>query len=102
MTLTKQKMIAEIGHRTQLKHRDVQLVLESLMSIWQEYLLEGERIELENFFVLEVRVVDRGQKSGKLSYRNSQRLAPRLIRRLSLRTSRRLKLLLNEVSASKG
>ena len=53
MTLTKNKVIREIGRRTRLKNREVQLMLEALIEVWIEELIAGGRIELENLFVLE-------------------------------------------------
>jgi len=91
MTLTKNKMVREIGRRTRLKNRDVQLMLEALVEVWTESLVAGERIELENLFVLETQMIDRGELGGMLNGRS----VPRYIHRLSLRTSRRLKKDLN-------
>lgn len=91
MTLSKNKMVREIGQRTRLKNCDVRLMLEALIDVWTESLIAGERIELENFFVLEMQIIDRGESSGALSGKP----APRHIRRLTLRTSKRLKQNLN-------
>ncbi len=87
MTLTKNKMVRGIGQRTRLKNRDVQLMLEALIQIWKENILKDERIELENLFVLETQLIDRGEERGILN----GKLPPRYIRRLTLRTSKRLK-----------
>ena len=94
MTLTKNAMVREIGRRTRLKNRDIQAMLEALVEVWTKELVNGGRIGLENFFILEVLNVDRGDESGILSSGDRRRLAPRVIRRLTLRTSRRLKSLL--------
>ena len=87
MTLTKNKMVAEIGRCTRLKNRDVQLMLESLVEVWTEELVSGGRIELENFLVLETQTIDRGERRGRLA----SGYAPRYIRRLVVRGSRQLK-----------
>ena len=87
MTLTKNKMIREIGQRTRLKNRDIQLMLEALVDLWTENLVTGERIELENLFVLETQIIDRSDAGGILNGKP----APRYIRRVTIRTSRRLK-----------
>ena len=87
MSLNKNKMIREIGRRTRLKNRDVQLVLETLIDVWTEELVAGGKIELENFFVLEAQTIDRGDNMGMLT--NGK--APRIIQRVSLRTSKNLK-----------
>lgn len=91
MTLTKNKMIREIGRRTRLKNRDVQVMLEALIEVWAEALVSGERIELENLFVLEVQTIDRGENAGALNGGD----APRIIQRVTLRVSKRLKQSLN-------
>lgn len=87
MTLNKNKMIREIGRRTRLKNRDVQLMLEALIDVWAEELVRGGRIELENFLVLETKTIDRGKNAGTLKSGN----APRYVRRLVVRGSKRLK-----------
>lgn len=96
VTLNKNKMVREIGRRTRLKNREVQAVLETLLDVWTEHLVAGERIELENLFVLEVQTIDRGDQRGVLSSGSVTYPAPRLIRRLTVRASKRLKALLNE------
>ncbi len=93
MTLNKNKMVREIGRRTRLKNRDVQLMLETLVDVWTEELVAGGRIELENFLVLETQTVDRGENIGTLTTGE----APRIIRRVTLRVSKRLKYLLSDV-----
>ena len=87
MTLTKNKMVAEIGRHTRLKNRDVQVMLESLIEVWSEELVSGGRIELENFIVLETQTIDRGENTGSLKSAD----APRYIRRVTLRVSQKLK-----------
>lgn len=96
MTLTKNKMVREIGRRTRLKNRDVQAMLEALVEVWTEELVSGGRLELEDFMVLEMQTIDRGDWAGEL--RNGTRVipAPRTIRRLVVRASKNLKHLLNE------
>lgn len=90
MSLNKNKMIREIGRRTRLKNRDVQLMLETLINVWTEELVAGGRIELENFLVLETQTIDRGEQHGTLISGE----APRIIRRVSLRMSKQLRGLL--------
>ncbi|HUN09118.1 MAG TPA: HU family DNA-binding protein [Aggregatilineales bacterium] len=84
MTLTKNKMVREIGRRTRLKNRDVQAMLEALVEVWSEELVSGGRIELEGLFVIESLTVDRGEQSGHLR----SGTAPRYIRRVVVRVSR--------------
>jgi nucleoid DNA-binding protein len=92
MSLNKNRMVGEIGQRTRLKNRDVQLVLETLIDVWTEELLAGGRIELENFLVLETQKIDRGEQHIIL---NTGEVSPRFIRRVTVRASKRLKFLLN-------
>lgn len=87
MTLNKNKMVREIGRRTRLKNRDVQLMLETLIDVWTEELVADGRIELENFLVLETQTIDRGENAGTLKSGD----APRYVRRVSLRVSKRFK-----------
>lgn len=91
MTLTKNKMVREIGRRTRMKNHDVQVMLEALIDVWTEELVVGGRIELENFIVLETQTIDRGEQSGILTTGE----APRYIRRTSLRLSKCLKRQIN-------
>lgn len=91
MTLTKNTIVREIGRRTRLKNRDVEAMLETLMEIWIENLAAGERIELENLFVLETQQIDRGETGGILG----DKPAPRYIRQVTLRASKHLKRVLN-------
>ena len=91
MTLTKNKMVREVGRRTRLTNREVQLVLETLLDVWREELIAGGRVELGNMFVLETQTIDRGENPGTLTTGD----APRHIRRVTLRVSKRLKSLLN-------
>jgi len=94
-SLNKNKMVREIGRRTRLKNRDVQLVLETLIDVWTEELVAGGRIELENFLVLETQTIDRGEQRGRLTTGE----APRIIRRVTLRVSKKLKAMLNNQSS---
>ncbi len=94
MTLTKNKMVREIGRRTRLKNRDVQAMIEALVEVWTEELVAGGRVELENFIVLETQTIDRGERHGTLSSGE----APRVIQRVVLRASKKLKQQLNSNS----
>lgn len=90
MSLSKNKMVREIGRRTRLKNRDVQMVLETLIDVWTAELVAGGKIELENFIVLETQTIDRGENAGMLKSGD----APRYVRRVSLRVSKKLKSIL--------
>jgi len=91
MTLTKNKMVREIGRRTRLKNQDVQAMLEALVEVWTAELVSGGRVELENFLILEIMEIDRGQTPGKLKSALGAQVAPRKIRRIVLRSSKKLR-----------
>lgn len=80
-------MVREIGRRTRLKNRDVQAMLETLIEVWTDELVSGGRIELENLFVLETQMIDRGENAGTLNGSD----APRYVRRVVVRGSKKLK-----------
>lgn len=100
MTLNKNKMVREIGRRTRLKNRDVQLVLETLVDVWTDELVSGGRIELERFLVLETKQIDRGQHLGLLQTSDGKRYAPQHIRRITVRASKYLRNLIANGSDS--
>ena len=91
MTLTKNRMVSEIGHQTRLRNHDVQRMLETLIDVWFEELASGGRIELQNFLVLEVQRIDRGERRGILSTGEPRRV----IHRLVVRPSKKLKMRIN-------
>jgi nucleoid DNA-binding protein len=91
MSLDKNKTIAEVGRRTRLRNHDVQKMLEALIEVWSDELADGGRIELENFLVLEVKSVDRGEHTGSLLVGGKLRRAPRVIKKLVVRPSKYLR-----------
>ncbi|HVO70624.1 MAG TPA: HU family DNA-binding protein [Aggregatilineaceae bacterium] len=91
MPLDKNKTIAEVGRRTRLRNHDVQKMLEALVEVWSEELVQEGRIEMENFLVLEVKPIDRGEKAGTLLIGGKLRRAPRVIKKLIVRPSKFLK-----------
>jgi nucleoid DNA-binding protein len=91
MSLDKNKSIAEVGRRTRLRNHDVQKMLEALIEVWSEELAQAGRIELENFLVLEVKSIDRGEQAGTLLVGGKLRRAPRVIKKLTVRPSKALK-----------
>jgi nucleoid DNA-binding protein len=91
MALTKNKMVSEIAHHTRLRNHDVQRVIEALIQVWSEELTSGGRIELENFLVLEVQRVDRGERRGMLSTGEPRQIIHQLI----VRPSKKLKMRIN-------
>lgn len=83
MTLTKNRMVSEIGRRARLRNHDVQRMLEALVDVWFEELASGGRIELQNFLILEVKRIDRGERRGMLSSGEPRRVIHRLVVRPS-------------------
>jgi len=94
MSLDKNRTIAEVGRRTRLRNHDVQKMLEALVEVWSEELADAVRIELENFLVLEVKQIDRGENAGTLLVGGKLRHAPRAIRKLVVKPSKRLRSLM--------
>src|SRR4051812_6827336 len=92
MSLDKNKTIAEVGRRTRLRNHDVQKMLEALIEVWSEELAQAGRIELENFLVLEVKSIDRGENTGSLLIGGKLHHAPRRIRKLSVKPSKCLRM----------
>jgi nucleoid DNA-binding protein len=91
MSFDKNKTIAEVGRRTRLRNHDVQKMLEALIEVWSEELAADGRIELENFLVLEVKRIDRGEQAGALLIGGKLCHAPRVIKKLIVRPSKSLK-----------
>lgn len=91
MSLDKNKTIAEVGRRTRLRNHDVQKMIEALIEVWSEELAQEGRIEVENFLVLEVKRIDRGENAGTLLVGGKLHRAPRVIKKLTVRPSKRLR-----------
>ena len=91
MSLDKTKTVAEVGRRTRLRNHDIQKMLEALVEVWTEELAQDGRIELENFLVLGVKRVDRGERTGTLLIGGKLRHTPRFIKRLVVKPSKSLK-----------
>lgn len=91
MNMTKKTAAQEIGRRTRLKNHDVQLMLETLFEVWTEEFIADVRIELENFRVLEIHAIDRGEECGTIANRE----VPRTIRRVPWRVSKQVRRLMN-------
>ena len=84
--MNRKSTIREVGRRTRLKNRDVQLMLETLITVWTEELARGGRIEIENFAVIELRTIERA----------ANRLLPkRRLRQIVVRASKALREKLN-------
>jgi len=85
--MTKNSTVQEIGRRTRLKNRDVQLMLETLVEVWTEELVNGGRVELEHFIVIDVQTIER--TANRL-------LSKRRFRQITVRASKALRDRLNE------
>ncbi len=74
-TLNKEQLTREIGRRTRLRNADVARVLAEFMDVVTEHLADGERVELENFLVFEVRpLIRQGQTIQVLKVRPARKL----------------------------
>ena len=79
MTMNRKMTIREIGRRTRLKNRDVQVMLETLIEVWTEELVRGGRVEIENLFVLEIKTIERkSQRWLRLVMKVSKQLRSKL------------------------
>jgi hypothetical protein len=66
-------------------------MLEALIEVWSDELAQQGRIEVENFLVLEVKSIDRGERAGALLVGGKLRRAPRVIGKLMVRPSKLLR-----------
>jgi hypothetical protein len=86
LSLNKKQMVRQIGRRTGLKNREVQLMLETLIDVWTEALVSGGRIEIEHFLVIDVQTIEPA----------AHHLLPKhRFRRIAVRVSNRLRKRLN-------
>lgn len=86
MSLNRKTTVQAIGRRTRLKNRDVQLMLETLVEIWTEELVNGGRIELEHFIVIQVQTIE---------YPANRLLPKRRFRQIAVHASKILRARLN-------
>lgn len=86
MTMTKNATVQEIGQRTRLKNRDVQLMLETLVEVWTEELVNGGRVEMEHFIVIDVQTIERA---------TNRLVSKRRFRQITVRASKALREKLN-------
>jgi nucleoid DNA-binding protein len=91
--MNRRTTITQIGQRTRLRNHDIQIVLEALIDVWSEALSRGEKIEIENFLVLDLKRIDRtGQRLGNLQRADGSHASPSAVRvELRARMSRRLR-----------
>lgn len=96
--MNRRETISAIGKLTRTRNHDVQIMLEALVQVWSDALVRGEKIELENFLVLEVRRIDRtGKALGALYRKDGQSMrVPATRIELRARPSRHLRKRLRE------
>ncbi len=91
-TLTKQDIVRAIGKQTGLRDADVAQAIEALISLLTEHLATGERIEIQNFLVMEVQTRSRTFKPDR-SDAAPQRI---IYRSLKVRPGKHLRAALRE------
>jgi len=89
--MNKRDTITAIGQKTRMRNHDVQTVVEALLEIWSDELVNGGRIEIQNFVVLEVQTTRRNGNLGTLRSQGQQIRIPRVRRQLRVRPSKYLK-----------
>jgi nucleoid DNA-binding protein len=96
--MNRRETISAIGKLTRMRNHDVQTMLEALVQVWSDALVRGEKIELENFLVLEVRRIDRTGKALGVLYCKDGRVThlPASRVELRVRTSRHLQIRLRQ------
>ncbi len=97
--MNRRETISAIGKLTRMRNHDVQIMLEALVQVWSDALVRGEKIELENFLVLEVRRIDRAGKALGTLYRKDGQMmrVPAARVELRARPSRHLRKRLREL-----
>jgi hypothetical protein len=83
--MNRRETISAIGKLTRMRNHDVQTMLEALVQVWSDALVRGEKIELENFLVLEVQRIDRTGKALGMLYRKDGRVMRPPATRIELR-----------------
>src|SRR5476651_447202 len=89
--MNKRSTIVEIGKRTRMRNYDVQRMFETLVEVWSEALARGEKIEIENFLILELHTITRHGRLGTLINREKEVKASATRREVRVRLSKHLK-----------
>jgi nucleoid DNA-binding protein len=76
---------------TRMRNHDVQRVLEALLEVWTEALASGERIEIQNFLILELHVIQRKGDLGTLFSNGKLMKIPSVRREVKARASKYLR-----------
>lgn len=86
MTVNKRVTTRETSRRTGLTYKQAEQAVSALIELWSEALVNGEKIAIDNFLILEVREIVRSpEKSGQLSRNGKLVPAPAFQRRLLVR-----------------
>ncbi len=89
--MNKRSTIVEVGRRTRMRNYVVQRLFETLVEVWSEVLARGEKIEIENFLILELHTITRHGRLGTLIRGNREVKIPAQRREVRVRLSKHLK-----------
>ncbi len=89
--MNKRSTIVEVGRRTRMRNYEVQRLFETLVEVWSEALARGEKIEIENFLILELHTITRHSRLGTLIRGNREVRIPTQRREVRVRLSKHLK-----------
>ncbi len=89
--MNKRSTIVEVGRRTRMRNYEVQRLFETLVEVWSEALVRGEKIEIENFLILEIHTIIRHGRLGTLLKGNRELTIPAKRREVRVRLSKHLK-----------
>ncbi len=89
--MNKRSTIVEVGRRTRMRNYEVQRLFETLVEVWSEALARGEKIEIENFLILELHTITRHGRLGTLLKGNREIHSPAKRREVRVRLSKHLK-----------
>ncbi len=89
--MNKRSTIVEVGKRTRMRNFDVQRMFEALVEVWSEALARGEKIEIENFLILELHSITRSGRLGILINGEKEVNIPKTRREVRVRLSKHLR-----------
>ncbi len=89
--MNKRSTIVEVGRRTRMRNYEVQRLFETLVEVWSEALARGEKIEIENFLILELHTITRHGRLGILLKGDREIKIPAKRREVRVRLSKHLK-----------
>ena len=89
--MNKRSTIVEVGKRTRMRNYDTQRMFETLVEVWSEALARGEKIEIENFLILELHTIMRRGQLGMLLNEGKEVKIPARRREVRVRLSKHLK-----------